>query len=193
MDTSTNAILETADRISRALGHENFGELRANIGRAAVLFMNLGNWAAVIGAMPDNAFKVLLDDRQEGEREQVHRKLLDLETYLPSARIKLVEQVQKLAPSLGGRPHKLKDREQERQTCREVLKRIGDGLSEPEAKKQVAIKREISPQTMNRIWDQRTILMNELSASELLDQVLSILAKPQGQRQSEFAADGQNS
>lgn len=178
METN-NAILETIDRISTALGQKSFGELRANVGKVAVLLANLGTYAAVLAAMPDDAIKGHVNSLEGNEREQVLRILLDLEAYLPRVRKELIERLEKMAPSQGGRPPVLKDRESMRQTCRDVLRLIGNGYSESQAKRRVAKDRKISSQTMNRLWNQRAILMNELSAPELVNQVISVLSTPQ--------------
>jgi hypothetical protein len=177
MESAEDSIPQIANRIAVALGQRDFADMRQTIGRAAPFLMNLSIWAEAIGSLSPEEFEELVDVAVRTDEQGVLRQLLDLESALPTLRIGLVRKLQNLAPSLGGRLPKFKDRSLERRLCAKILDYIGRGYSESEAVDKVAVENGVNPQTMQKTWEKRTFL-KELSAFELIEEIISVLSKP---------------
>jgi hypothetical protein len=170
-------LLERLDEIAVALGHANFREFRAHLGRAAVLLKNLAECASVIGAMSDDDIRQLVEGLPSAGREWALRTLTDLQAHLPSVNKDIVDGLQKLMPAKIGRPYSIEDRESKRKAINDVLANIAKGYSEAQAKAAVAAGLGISRPTMNQIWKNRAVLTTELSAAEILSRLITILSE----------------
>jgi hypothetical protein len=177
MEGPEDSIGQIIDRIAVALGQRNFAHMRQTIGKAATFFMNLSIWAESIGSWSPEDFGTLISVAIRNDEKAVLRMLADLESALPTLRINLVRKLETLAPSLGGRPPKFKDRSLQRKQCEKILAYIMKGRSEPEAVRKVAEENGVTYQTMYNTWEIRPIL-NELSAFELIEEIIARLSKP---------------
>lgn len=170
-----DSIFQVIDRIAVALGQNDFAHMREKMGHAAPFLINLGRWAQAIAAMRPDEFQVLVETAEQKNGESAIRILTDLESTLPRFRIALVKKLGQLAPSLGGRPPQFRDRATERGFCQEILRLIGEGDAESTAVRKVAASARVALQTMQNTWDRRSIL-SELSAVELVDDVIAVLS-----------------
>ena len=171
MEPDSRAILDCIDRISVVLGYRDFADFRAALSAGTVLLSNLAECTAAVAALPDDDVKKLVDNIPEANRSEVRGLLTELEGYAPMIKA-MIEGMKSIAQSRIGRPPALSDRESVREVCKMVLGHVGKGCTEAEAKRRVASKLNLSPQTIHRAWKQRATAMTHLSAPELLNRLL---------------------
>jgi hypothetical protein len=175
MEAERDPILAAIDRISVTVGAGDFADLRATVSKLALLFRNVSICSEVVAATSDEELYALVNRINSTEREKALRLLEEFTEYLPVLGRRIIEKMTEVTQSKGGRPPVFNDRNSMRRACRSVLDLIAKGCKESDAKKQVASKLGISSQSMSRAWKERAIILTELSAPEVLSQLLTLL------------------
>jgi hypothetical protein len=165
-------LVKAINEILFALGLANYEEPRQRVGEGAVLLANLATWAEVVAGISEQDLVKAINQMQESEREQALRLMTGLKEYLPTIGLAVTKAAQIFPHQQGGRPPSFKDRDSMVQSCKLVLKLIGKGCSEAQAKRTAAKKLGVSSQTVNRIWKQRAELTTGPTFEEFLEQLL---------------------
>ena len=170
------AILESIKGILAAVGQNDYEEFRKHVGEGAILLRNLAEAAETVAKLSDQDLSTLIAGLQDPERTL--RLMNDLKDYLPKFGTKIVEGAQMVFPQpTGGAPPIFKNREDQRDLCKLIMKFIAQGDTEAKAKrraKTTLAKRDIeaSMTTINRIWKRRAEILNEPSFEEFFGQLL---------------------
>jgi hypothetical protein len=177
VDSETGqAILDSIKGILAAVGQNDYEEFRKHVGEGAILLRNLAEAAETVAKLSDQDLSTLIAGLQDPERTL--RLMNDLKDYLPKFGTKIVEGAQMVFPQpTGGAPPIFKNRGDERDLCKLIMKFIAQGDTEAKAKrraKTTLAKRDIeaSMTTINRIWKRRAEILNEPSFEEFFGQLL---------------------
>jgi hypothetical protein len=84
-----------------------------------------------------------------------------LKKTLPEMRAGLVDIAKRLPHRSGGRPRTMPDKDGRRKICEEILELIGKGYEIQYAQRRLALKWDLSFRTVERIWAQRSELIEE--------------------------------
>jgi hypothetical protein len=196
VDTETGqAILESIRGVLAAVGQNDYEEFRKRVGEGAVLLKNLAEAADSVAKLSDVDLTTLIAGLHDPEKTL--RLMNDLKDYLPTLGTKVVEGTRRVFPQpTGGAPPIFNNREAKRELCKLILKFIGQGDTEAQAKKRAKTtlaKQDVhaSVPTINRIWKRRAEILNEPSFEEFFGQLLRSwsVKVPQGPEQVTESSD----
>jgi hypothetical protein len=175
LDETRQAILESIKGILAAVGQKDYDEFRRLVGEGAILLGNLALAAEAASKLSDQDLLKLINGLKDPER--ILRLMEDLRAYLPNFGADIVEAAEIFPKPTGGAPLIFKNREEERELCKLILRYIRNGDSERIAKKRAKIKfakrkPKVSMTTINRIWKRHGEILDEPSFDEFFSQLL---------------------